>query len=291
MVGGSLYSMSIVAVDDEPACQTPVKISALLGNFCAALAVFAISWLLIFSISARALETSSIDIVRQTAKLAEIAQEMKYVDEILTSSVLSYIYTKDRKWLDRYLEHEPKLEAIFDEAMSYGRDSDRGVIDRVYEANIQLVEMEARAIELTKQGLTIEAQNVINSAAYKSNKKNFSLALVKFFTKVSIRIKQELEIPDKVQFVDLTASEKAWLSNHPTIRIGVDAAYPPYEFVDDEGSYRGLAPEYLKLMGQRLGIEFKVVSGLTWEQVVEGIKNRNVDVAPVISTPNSVAGS
>ena len=83
--------------------------------------------------------------------------------------------------------------------------------------------------------------------------------------------------------LSLTVEEKAWIEGHKTIRIGVDPAYPPFEFIDNKGVYSGMASDYLKLMGKRLGVTFKVVTGLTWTQVVEGTKDGTVDVAPVMS--------
>ena len=73
----------------------------------------------------------------------------------------------------------------------------------------------------------------------------------------------------KAAELNLTVDDRAWLREHPVIRIGVDTDYAPFEFVDEEGNYQGVAPQYLKLIGQRLGIEFIVVPGLTWKQVVE----------------------
>lgn len=63
--------------------------------------------------------------------------------------------------------------------------------------------------------------------------------------------------------IPLTAEETTWLEAHPTIRLGVDPAYPPFEFIDNKGDYSGMASDYLKLIGKRLGVTFKVVTGLT----------------------------
>ena len=87
------------------------------------------------------------------------------------------------------------------------------------------------------------------------------------------------------QGIGLTDAEKAWIEGHKTIKIGVDSAYPPFEFIDRSGDYSGMASDYLKLMGKRLGVTFKVVPGLTWTQVVEGTKDGTVDVAPVMTPP------
>ncbi|OVE80813.1 hypothetical protein BVY04_04840 [bacterium M21] len=81
----------------------------------------------------------------------------------------------------------------------------------------------------------------------------------------------------------LTDREKEWLKEHPVVRLGVDPDYPPFEFIDENGQYSGIAPEYLKLIGQKLGVKFEVVKGLTWTQVVEGVKTDSVDVIPVMT--------
>jgi len=39
--------------------------------------------------------------------------------------------------------------------------------------------------------------------------------------------------------VALTGEEKAWLEKHPVIRIGTDAAFPPFEFYDENKNYIG----------------------------------------------------
>ncbi len=82
---------------------------------------------------------------------------------------------------------------------------------------------------------------------------------------------------------DLTLAEREWLAAHKVIRIGIDPAYPPFEFIDDRGVYVGMASDYVKLIGKRLGVTFKAVPGLTWTQVVEGTKDGTVDVAPVMT--------
>lgn len=81
----------------------------------------------------------------------------------------------------------------------------------------------------------------------------------------------------------VSREDKAWLAKHKTIRLGVDPAYPPFEFVDMDGRYRGMAADYLALISQRLGVEFKVMPDLTWAQVVEGGKTRTLDVIPVMT--------
>ena len=83
--------------------------------------------------------------------------------------------------------------------------------------------------------------------------------------------------------IQLSEYEKAWLAEHKAFRMGVDKAYPPFEFIDGTGRYRGMAADYTALISQKLGVTFKVVPGLTWSQVVEGGKNRTLDLIPVMT--------
>jgi ABC-type amino acid transport substrate-binding protein/DNA-binding response OmpR family regulator/nitrogen-specific signal transduction histidine kinase/HPt (histidine-containing phosphotransfer) domain-containing protein len=92
-------------------------------------------------------------------------------------------------------------------------------------------------------------------------------------------IEQKVPLTSNENVVILTDEQRVWLKEHPTIRVGVDP-YPPFEFVDGQGNYSGLIPDYLKLISKRLGIEFKPVLGLTWTQVLEGTKDGTVDMAP-----------
>lgn len=41
--------------------------------------------------------------------------------------------------------------------------------------------------------------------------------------------------------VSLTADERAWLAEHPVIRLAPDPDFPPIEFIDSNGSYQGIA--------------------------------------------------
>ncbi len=80
----------------------------------------------------------------------------------------------------------------------------------------------------------------------------------------------------------LTSEEQTWLINHPEIRIGIDSHFPPYEFIDDLGNYSGMTANYIFLLESRLGISFKVVKGISWEQTLTKIANKELDVLPAV---------
>ncbi|MBT5057248.1 MAG: transporter substrate-binding domain-containing protein [Gemmatimonadetes bacterium] len=68
------------------------------------------------------------------------------------------------------------------------------------------------------------------------------------------------------------------MRQHPTIRVGADEAFPPVDFIDENGVHRGLAADYLALLNQRLGIDMQVVQGLTWAQMMDGVKTGTLDL-------------
>ncbi len=82
--------------------------------------------------------------------------------------------------------------------------------------------------------------------------------------------------------VELSAEERAWLAEHPVIRLGVDPAFAPFEFATDGGRYQGMAAEYIQLISDRLGVRLEPVIGLPWKEAVEKAKRREIDVLPCV---------
>jgi len=113
--------------------------------------------------------------------------------------------------------------------------------------------------------------------------------LNKALANISIEEKQEIlkrwvgKIAPPEKELKLTPKERAWLLKHPEIRLGVDPAWPPIEFVNEDGEYKGLSAEYIKVISQLLGIRMKVVTGLSWEQVLSAAQAKEVDLLPALT--------
>ena len=78
--------------------------------------------------------------------------------------------------------------------------------------------------------------------------------------------------------VFLTAEEREWIKAHPTIRIGIDPEFAPFEFIDNYDKYSGYASDYIRLLNQRLGLHMEVVKGLSWTQAISGAEQGAIDV-------------
>ncbi|OAI27543.1 EAL domain-containing protein [Methylomonas koyamae] len=87
--------------------------------------------------------------------------------------------------------------------------------------------------------------------------------------------------------IAITESERQWLQTHPTIRLGVDPNFMPYEKLDAEGRYVGAIPEFLKLLEARLGIKFVPVPNKSWQEVLDMAKRGELDmIGAAVKTPD-----
>ncbi len=84
----------------------------------------------------------------------------------------------------------------------------------------------------------------------------------------------------------LTEAEKAWLAEHKHVRLGVDPAWPPFEFFDITRVYSGIASDYVRYLNQKLNIEMVPVQDLSWSMVMDKARANEIDVLPcVLKTP------
>ena len=92
--------------------------------------------------------------------------------------------------------------------------------------------------------------------------------------------------PEQQKKMVLTKKEKEWVAGKVNIRLGVDPAWPPFEFYDATKTYAGIASDYVQILNRRLNIKMAPVSGLSWTQVLEKTRGGEIDVLPcVVKTP------
>ncbi|SDA78653.1 PAS domain S-box-containing protein/diguanylate cyclase (GGDEF) domain-containing protein [Pseudomonas sp. NFACC15-1] len=84
----------------------------------------------------------------------------------------------------------------------------------------------------------------------------------------------------------LTDEELRWLKDHPDLRLGVDASWPPFEFRDDQGHYQGLAADYIEIIRERLAVRLTPIEPASWTAVLEQVVQGKIDLLPgIMSTP------
>ena len=78
---------------------------------------------------------------------------------------------------------------------------------------------------------------------------------------------------------NLSPAQVLWLEQHPTLRLGIDRNFSPYESINDGGTYTGIAADYLKLLEARLGVTFiPVTNKESWGEVLKAAKSGEFDL-------------
>lgn len=88
--------------------------------------------------------------------------------------------------------------------------------------------------------------------------------------------------------LNLTREERAFIDSLGKVRFAVElVGWPPFEFFDSEGNLRGIASDYLDVLSDKLGIDFELNTELSWEEILEAARTRDIDLLPAATaTPN-----
>ncbi|MGI9270592.1 MAG: EAL domain-containing protein [Woeseiaceae bacterium] len=81
--------------------------------------------------------------------------------------------------------------------------------------------------------------------------------------------------------IELTDEERAFLAEHPTIVVGGETDWPPMDYVED-GIYKGAAKDYLDEIEAITGIEFEVVTGYSWSELMGRLRAKEIDMVPMM---------
>ena len=84
------------------------------------------------------------------------------------------------------------------------------------------------------------------------------------------------------ELIALTGAEKQWLATHKKIVVGGETDWAPFDFVDENGKYAGLANDYLEIIAKKLGVEVEMVTGPSWDELLAMLRRQEIDVLPAI---------
>ena len=74
--------------------------------------------------------------------------------------------------------------------------------------------------------------------------------------------------------VKLTAREKNWIKNNPVVKLAPDPGFAPVEFLDQQGKYRGIIADYLKIIEKSTHLKFEILATKDWEEAIQLIKTK-----------------
>ncbi|MDX9963907.1 transporter substrate-binding domain-containing protein [Desulfobacter postgatei] len=100
---------------------------------------------------------------------------------------------------------------------------------------------------------------------------------------INLHWMEDLEDTDQETMLLLSHDEKEWLKAHPTVRLGIDPVWPPFEFYSMEHGYSGLASEYIKKIAKRLNISMQPQTDMTWQQAMDKGRQKEIDLFACIT--------
>jgi PAS domain S-box-containing protein len=81
--------------------------------------------------------------------------------------------------------------------------------------------------------------------------------------------------------VKLTDEEKAWIKANPVVKVASTPDWPPFEYVDSDGKYRGITVDVLRLIAERVGLETEIVLK-PWNENAPKLKSGELDICPAL---------
>ena len=51
-----------------------------------------------------------------------------------------------------------------------------------------------------------------------------------------------------------------------------------YSFLNENGEYSGVSANFTQILNERLGINMRMVPGLSWQEILDGARQRTIDV-------------
>lgn len=83
--------------------------------------------------------------------------------------------------------------------------------------------------------------------------------------------------------LELTTAERDYLEQNRRLTVCVDPDWEPYEKIDGDGQYVGIAADLLRLMAQRLGIALTVLPTKNWDESLELSRRGRCDIVAFLN--------
>lgn len=114
------------------------------------------------------------------------------------------------------------------------------------------------------------------------------LLILPFLTQADAQ-SNKITLQNSEQATELSFSndQRAWLAAHPVIRVGVDPNFAPYEWLDKNGNYVGIAIDYLQHLETVMGVRFEIVRDKSWSESQDMAKRGQLDMlSSMVKTPD-----
>jgi len=111
-------------------------------------------------------------------------QLMRYYEEVLAQAARNYAFTGDKKWEMRYRAVEPMSDCLLKDAIANTDEKIKPFFIVMDNANMQLVKMEYKSIDLVNEGKKEQAIELLEGKEYANQRIVLAGGLENFITKI-----------------------------------------------------------------------------------------------------------
>lgn len=90
--------------------------------------------------------------------------------------------------------------------------------------------------------------------------------------------------------LNFSRTHRAWIANHPVVRVGVSESFPPFSYFGDDGNYYGVTADFLSIIQAETGLQVQIERFATIHGLFEALEQKRIDMAADIS-PNRLRQS
>ena len=80
--------------------------------------------------------------------------------------------------------------------------------------------------------------------------------------------------------VRLTPAQRAWITAHPTVRVGLSVESPPYYFAAGKARYEGFVIEFMDRVAQRVGLKLEYTRYDRFDEVLAAMQQDRIELTP-----------
>lgn len=81
----------------------------------------------------------------------------------------------------------------------------------------------------------------------------------------------------------LSPEEQTWIKNHKTIRISGPQSFPPFQYNDTDGTFKGMASDYVFQIAKMAGLDVEVITNIPWAEILKKTENKGVDLLTCVA--------
>ena len=149
-----------------------IRLQIFVGYLCGALTLVAVGTAMYYALGQIRQRLVSVSASQQQFSRA---QEIIWLDEVLTQSLRNYIYTQDPRWQQRYDSAALQLDEVIATAQENATDADSQALFAEQEiANAQLVDLEAEAFALAQRNRSAAAIALVEGPEYQRWKEAYT---------------------------------------------------------------------------------------------------------------------